>query len=120
MKGIVDDFGRAIIEVILRASPTAEPKLLQTWIDTGMTGELVIPENQILDLNLARTGTAVAHLADGSEVLLNTYSCSLNWNGRERQVEVIANTGQFPLLGVGLLCDHRLSIDYPARQVEIV
>lgn len=119
MKGIVDDFGRAIIEVSLRASPTAESKVLQVWIDTGMTGELVIPENQIQNLKLARTGTAVAHLADGSEVLLNTYSCSVEWNGQKREVEVIANTGQFPLLGVGLLCDHRLRIDYPARQVEI-
>jgi hypothetical protein len=53
-------------------------------------------------------------------LVLETYSCVLNWFGQERSIEVIENEGEFPLLGVALLRDHRLTIDYPAGVVEIV
>jgi hypothetical protein len=39
--------------------------------------------------------------------------------GSEMQVEAIANNGQLPLLGVGLLRGHKLVIDYITRDVLI-
>jgi hypothetical protein len=58
-------------------------------------------------------------LADGSRSCLNTYSCMLQWFGKPRSAEVIANQGQIPLLGVGLLVGHRLIIDYDEMVLSI-
>ncbi len=44
-------------------------------------------------------------LADGTEALLESYSCLIDWFGDVRMVEVIESDGQFPLPGVGLLRD---------------
>jgi clan AA aspartic protease len=119
MKGVVDDFGRALVDLGLRAKPEGRIFPLKAWIDTGLTGELVIPVVQVKSLGLVRSATVKAGLADGSEVLLDTYSCLITWCEKDLEIEVIANNGQFPLLGVGLLCEHRLTIDYPAREVAI-
>jgi hypothetical protein len=51
--------------------------------------------------------------------VLEVYSCLIEWFGRIQQIEVIANTGTSPLLGVGLLQSHRLTIDYAARTLTI-
>jgi hypothetical protein len=51
--------------------------------------------------------------------MLESFACVLNWFGESRPVEVIANDGEFPLLGVGLLLGHRLVIDYMQSTVTI-
>lgn len=50
---------------------------------------------------------------------LEAYACELDWFGSRRAVEVIANDGEFPLLGIGLLIGHRLTIDYTDLTVTI-
>lgn len=47
------------------------------------------------------------------------YSCVIDWFGKQREVEVIENDGQFPLLGVGLLADRDLCISYRNREVSV-
>ena len=44
---------------------------------------------------------------------------TLEWLGQWKRIEVIANQGQFPLLGVGLLMGHSLHIDYQANTVLV-
>ena|SRR5438477_10498596 len=95
------------------------PRGIQAWIDTGFTGELVLPQPQIDSLKLAQSGTVKAILADGSEVVLKTYACLIEWFGEQRHLEVVANDGDFPLLGVGLLRDHDLHISYRSGEVTI-
>lgn len=90
---------------------------VEAWLDTGFTGELVLSDELIADLNLIQSGTISAELGDGSEVVLNVYSCVVEWFGAERQIEVVANTGSFPLLGVGLLENHVLTVDYRSKTV---
>jgi hypothetical protein len=51
--------------------------------------------------------------------MLEVYSCLIEWFGRVQQIEVIANTGTSPLLGVGLLQGHTLTIDYASRLLTI-
>ncbi len=51
-------------------------------------------------------------LADGSQVELSTYLCQLSWFGRVKDLQVIANSGQTPLLGVGLLLAKELCVAY--------
>jgi clan AA aspartic protease len=119
MNGEVDDSGRALISIRLRVSVDAGATVLPAWVDTAFTGELVIPRGTIQTLGLRQSAAVMAGLADGKQVVLDTYSCILDWFGQERLVEVVENDGQFPLLGVGLLRDRRLEIDYPSRTLAI-
>jgi len=119
MNGEVDNSGRALIALRLRPSVDAEATPLAAWVDTAFTGELVIPRGMIEKLGLQQSAAVMAGLADGTQVVLDTYSCIVEWFGQDRRVEVVANEGQFPLLGVGLLRDRRLQIDYRSRTLSI-
>ena len=119
MIGFVDIHGRALIKVQIRASDIAAQHDVQAWIDTGFTGDLVLPQQVICDLELPASGTVKATLADGSVVTLERYRCLIDWCGSERELEVVANSGERTLLGVSLLIGLDLSISYQTRQVKI-
>ena len=53
MKGIVDESGRAIlpVEILCTKHPTGVQ--VNVWIDTGFTGDLVLPDSLIEDLELS-------------------------------------------------------------------
>ena len=61
---------------------------------------------------MPQSAAVAAGLADGTQVVLESYSCLIDWFGEWRMVEVIKNEGQFPSLGVGLLHDRRLEVAY--------
>jgi len=119
VNGEVDSSARAFIALAVRPSETAETRSLTVWIDTAFTGELVIPGKTIEELALPQSAAVMAGLADGTEVVLDTYSCLVEWFGEERLVEVVENDGQFALLGVGLLRDRRLEADYRLRTLTV-
>jgi clan AA aspartic protease len=119
MNGHVDRSGRALVNVSVLPSDSAAASEIQTWIDTGFNGDLVLPQKQIDDLALSHSGTVKAILADGSEVALKTYSCLIDWFGERRYLEVVANDGEFPLLGFGLLLGHDLHIGYQSSDITI-
>lgn len=119
MKGTVDHSGRALISVALRKSGTSAPMPITVWIDTGFTGELVLPAAVIESLDLEASGTVDAILADGSQIELSTYSCLIDWFGQTKSLEIIANDGECPLLGVGLLLGLELRIDYRNLRLEL-
>jgi clan AA aspartic protease len=119
MIGYVDGSGRALISVSIRASTTATDYALDVWIDTGFTGDIVVPQRLINDLKLPPSATVKAVLADGSEVTLLTHTCSIDWFGSNQQLEVIANDGEYPLLGVGLLLGRDLHISYRSGEITI-
>ncbi|HBC64380.1 MAG TPA: hypothetical protein DC058_24595, partial [Planctomycetaceae bacterium] len=107
-----DSSGRAIIEIMIAAGSDTQPRAIDVWVDTGFTGDLVIPRGVVDSLVLQQSGTVDGILADGTEVLFQTYHCEIHWFGRRRMLEVIANDGEIPLLGVGLLLGKELRIDY--------
>ncbi len=119
MKGHVDNIGRALVIVLVRPSDTATIREIQVWVDTGFNGDLVLPKRIIDDLALSQSGTVKAILADGSEVALKTYGCLIDWFGTQRHLEVVANEGDYPLLGVGLLLGYDLSISYRSGEITI-
>ena len=119
MNGWVDTGGRALLSITLKPSVQSSPTQLEAWIDTGFTGDLVLPQVTISTLGLPQSGTVGAELGDGSGVLMNTYTCLLDWFGQEKQIEVVANNGQHPLLGIGLLWDHKLTVDYLSLTLTI-
>jgi clan AA aspartic protease len=119
MNGYVDGKGRALITVHVRSLIDSEEHPVEAWIDTGFNGDLVIPLQQIGDLDLEQSGSVKAVLADGSEVALQTYTCFVDWFGNSRRLEVIANDGECALLGVGLLLGRDLLISYRSGEITI-
>jgi clan AA aspartic protease len=120
MTGTVDSSGHALLRVRLRHPATAAETEVDAWVDTGFTGDLVLPQAQVVALGLPPGLAIRAVLGDGSETLLDTYACHLEWFGGWKEIEVIVNTGQFPLLGVGLLLGHELYIDYHTRVMTLL
>ena len=121
MNGEVDNSGRAIVALSVRASADADADAtrLAAWVDTAFTGDLVIPRGTIAKLELRQSAAVTAGLADGTQVVLETYSCVIDWFGRRWIIEVVANEGQVALLGIGLLRDRKLEIDYRLQTVVI-
>ena len=117
MTGLVDDYGRSLISITVRHPGTALAATWDAWVDTGCTGELVIPKPHISTLGLTCSGQVKAGLADGSVVFLDTFTCLVDWFGTTRQIEAVGNDGRFPLIGVGLMEDYQLTVNYPARTV---
>lgn len=78
-----------------------------------------MPQPMIESIGLEQSGGIHARLADGKQVVLESYECELDWFGDKRVVEVVANDGQLPLLGVGLLIGHRLVVDYTDLTLSI-
>ncbi len=56
MKGIVDDSGRAILPIQILCPKHPSGVQVDAWIDTGFTGDLVLPESLVEDLELEVTG----------------------------------------------------------------
>ncbi len=119
MNGHVDSFGRAIVTVSIRPPDVVAAHDIEAWIDTGFNGDLVLPQQTINDLLLRPSGTLKAILADGSEVVLQRYTCPIDWFAEERELEVVANDGEYALLGVGLLAGYDLHISYRSGIVRI-
>jgi len=119
VNGEVDQSGRALLVLRVRPSADADASALAAWVDTAFTGELVIPHGTIQTMGLEQSAAVMAGLADGRQVVLETYSCIVEWFGQDRVVEVVGNDGTFALLGVGLLRDRRLEIDYRSRMLSV-
>jgi clan AA aspartic protease len=119
VNGQVDRADRALIVLDVRSTEAAESVELTAWIDTAFTGELVIPRSIIEQLQLPQSSAVMAGLADGTQAVLETFSCVVEWFGDERRVEVIEIAGHLPLLGIGLLRSCKLEIDYRLRTVVI-
>lgn len=119
MNGTLDRAGRALVDLAIRSAPTAQPQKLTAWIDTAFTGELVVPRSIIDEFNLVKSSAISAGLADGTQAILDTFSCFIEWFVDVRQIEVIESNGLLPLLGVGLLTGCRLEIDYRLATVAI-
>jgi clan AA aspartic protease len=117
MKGVVDAAGRAPLDVELTTASQAAYSTVTVWIDTGFTGDLVLPQSMIDNFGLLQSGTTSAVLADGSLVAMPTFACFIKWFHDEVALEVVGSNGDYPLLGVGLLLDHELRIDCRTRLI---
>jgi clan AA aspartic protease len=120
VNGLVDDQLRALISLPIGSGKDGQRKEITFWIDTAFNGSLVIPNHLISELQLKKESSTEAILADGSLVELETFACFFSWFGKQYETQVIANDGQYALLGTSLLNGHRLLIDYTDRVVELL
>lgn len=119
MIGSIDQYGRALLAIEIKPESTKTATSIEAWIDTGFNGDLVLPQLQIDKLGLQKSGSVDAVLADGSPIELATYTCLVDWFGNERRLEVVANDGEYPLLGVGLLLGLELRANYRTLELTL-
>ena len=62
----------------------------------------------LLKLPFRRRGRAI--LADGSEIIFDTYDANILWEGQQRRVSV-DEADIDPLIGMSLLSNHKLTIE---------
>jgi len=106
--------------VPVAATSAGDRTELAVWIDTAFNGGLVIPRKQIESLRLVKESSAEAILADGKTVELETFACFVDWFGATYETQIIANDGEYPLLGTTLLAGRKLEIDYEATTVTVM
>jgi clan AA aspartic protease len=94
MTGSVDASGRALIPIRLRRPVATDATEVLAWVDTGFNGDLVLPQPLASQIGLPPGHAVRATLADGSEVVLDTFAAQLEWFGTWRDIEIIVNTGQ--------------------------
>ena len=120
MTGRVDDDGRALLRVSVAATANGPRTDIEAWVDTAFTGGLTMPRAVAAGLGLAAGVSGNAILADGSQVLLDSFVCYLDWFGGTYRTQAVATDAAHPLLGTQLMSGRRLVIDYAAKTVELV
>lgn len=119
MTGRVDDEGHAVLALVITNPVTGASVHLDTWVDTGFTGGLLLPPAVIASLGLQRSSAVSAELADGTHVVFHTHTCLVAWFGCQQQIETLAGAGPVALLGVGLINECVLTVDYPGKTVRL-
>jgi clan AA aspartic protease len=107
--GVVNGNREAVIQIVLLGAER-QLKNLTAVIDTGFTGDLMIPEWVVMELGLAYRGVQEAVLGDGSFCDFEVYAGALIWDGQVRSVEVNACASGI-LVGMGLLEGWKLEVE---------
>jgi predicted aspartyl protease len=113
MTGTVDDYGRSLLPIRVARVLGEAPDDSQAWIDTAFTGQIKLLPEMIEGMDLERAGSVDALLAVGSVIEMALYKCWIEWFGKWERVDAITAGGRFPLLGVALMADCDLHINYP-------
>lgn len=119
MKGVVDVRGRALLSLGVRAAVDGAEIPIDVWVDTGFTGDLVLPRQLIEQLGLSESCVVKAAMGDGRQSAIDTFRGWIRWFDADCDVEVIASSGQNALLGVRLMLGLRLTVDYQAMSIEL-
>ena len=109
IKGEVNDRYEAVITVTI-FPPTGGTRHIETVVDTGYNGFLLLPTELVRDLQLPFLNSTVAVLANDEAVTLHSHQAEIMWNGQRRTVRATAS-GSTPLAGMRLMAGHHLSID---------
>lgn len=108
----------AVIQIAV-LSDSKQVKAVRAVIDTGYTGDLMLPTAIVNELGLTLRGIQDATLGDGSLTMFEMYAGSVIWDGQVRRVEVNASETEF-LVGMGLLEEYKLEIEgRPSGMVRI-
>jgi clan AA aspartic protease len=119
VKGTIDERNRALVAISVGREIDGPFEDVIVWIDTAFDGHLVFSTSLIDRLGLEPLVETEAILADGSRIALETFICFVDWFGERIPVQVIANAGEFPLLGTELLAGRELSVSYVNKQLRL-
>ena len=83
-------------------------------LDSGFTGQLLLPESYMRRLGLTTDGYIDGRPATGQVISIPTGRATVIWQGRPRSVQVLQLDSE-PLLGMEFLWNHRITIDAVAN-----
>ena len=100
----------AVSVVVIAAND--QRQTIEANVDTGFSGDLTLPISAIerLAFPLATRSNSY-RIGSGALVTFNTYDGTILWHNSRRQVTVLESEIT-PTIGVGLLWDSNLSIDF--------
>lgn len=83
---------------------------VEAILDTGFTGDLLLPPDIMRQLDLLPGMEIDGQLADGQEIRLHSWRGVALWYGRQRNILILEAKGE-PLLGMNLLRGSRVTLD---------
>ena len=107
--GNVNNNREAVIQIAV-LNDRKQIKAIKAVIDTGYTGDLMLPKAIINELELILRGIQSATLGDGSLTMFEMYAGSVIWDGQVRRIEINASETE-SLVGMGLLEEYKLEIE---------
>ncbi len=99
---------QSFVELSVQGSTTTVARV-QAIVDTGFTEYLTLPSYAIEALGLTKITDETMTLANGDPIAFEVYSAEVDWDGRNRRVEVHQKDGD-PLIGMAMLRNHDLQI----------
>ena len=88
----------------------SNPQTVQFIVDTGFTGQLLLPDRYMNRLGLLITEWIDARPATGEFLRVPYAEATVVWRGSQRQAEILQLDSE-PLLGMEFLWNHRITID---------
>lgn len=89
---------------------TGTAQILEAVMDTGFTGDLVLPRSTIGRLGLRFVGRRSVILASGERSAANAFAALVHWRGRQRNAIVLDSSSE-SLLGMSLLEGSRVTMN---------
>jgi len=86
------------------------PHLIPMVLDTGFTGQVLLPQRYVERLGLTLDRSMQGHLASAEFVCIPAGDTTVIWQGNRRNVPFL-QLGTEPLLGMEFLWNHRITID---------
>lgn len=108
--GRVNSEGQPIVPIVIAGANGRERKL-ECLLATDFPGEMMLPKEEVAALGLPPTGTGVVGYPPGSPAEAPTHQADILWCGEKRTVTVCAY-GHGPVIGMGMLRDSRVRIQF--------
>ena len=117
IRGYVSEALEPMIEIGLKAG--GQLTKIVAVVDTGFSGELCLSEQLIDQLEMEFAFVERYELANGEVLVEDVFRDTIEFDGHEREVDLILTASTDSLVGASLLQAYTLHIDYPRRLVEI-
>ncbi len=113
-KGIVNDYLEAVLQIRLTNGATIECVL-----DTGFNGWLLLPRKFVEANSLLFVGREEVVMVGKISTEIDTAAAEVNWLGSDSSFHTFVSETDEALIGVEMLVDSILEIDYKNRTVKI-
>jgi len=117
MKGIIDELLQPKCKITIKGFRKSIS--VDTFIDIGFSGDLCLPIPIAIQLGLELRGDDYFELADGSMKHELLFKGEAIWDNKAIPVEISLTESSDALLGVRLLKDKKITIDFPTKVVSI-
>lgn len=112
--GTVNKKGEALVKLNLTNGAS-----LECLLDTGFGGTLLLPRNFVEDNNLLIGVREILQAAEDQFFEVDTATAEISWLGEEFSIPIFVSEIGDALIGVEMLAETILEIDYKNRSVKI-